>query len=79
MIVRSGAGLIQIPIKGRGGLITYRTYSFGRLISDTPVSCWEDYDAPGTNCQEDVNYTNAYSAAANELYRDEIRSALKTW
>lgn len=79
VIVRSGAGLIQIPIKGRGGLITYRTYSFGRLISDTPVSCWEDYDAPGTNCQEDVNYTNAYSAAANELYRDEIRSALKTW
>lgn len=79
VIVRSGAGLIQIPIKGRGGLISYRTYSFGRLISDTPVSCWEDYDAPGTNCPEDVAYTNAYSAAANELYRDEIRSALKTW
>jgi len=78
VIVRSGAGLIQIPGKARG-LISYRTYSFGRLISDTPVSCWEDYDTPGTNCQEDVTYTNAYSAAANELYRDEIRSALKTW
>lgn len=78
VIVRSGAGLIQIPGKARG-LISYRTYSFGRLISDTPVSCWEDYDTPGTNCQEDVNYTNAYSAAANELYRDEVRAALKTW
>lgn len=78
VIVRSGAGLIQIPGKARG-LISYRTYSFGRLISDTPVSCWEDYDTPGTNCQEDVTYTNAYSAAANELYRDEVRAALKTW
>ncbi|MEK8034108.1 serine hydrolase [Ideonella sp. DXS29W] len=78
VIVRSGTGLIQLPIKVNG-VLSYRDYVFGRLISDTPVPCWEDYDTPGTNCQADVDYTNAYSNAANELYRDEIREALKTW
>jgi hypothetical protein len=78
VIIRSGTGLIQLPIKV-SGRTSYRDYAFGRLISDTPVPCWEDYNTPGTNCQVDVDYTNAYSNAANELYRDEIREALKTW
>jgi Beta-lactamase enzyme family/Bacterial tandem repeat domain 1 len=70
VIVRSGAGLMRLPVKS-GGLTLYRDFAFGRLISDTPVSCW--------GCADDTTYTNAYSNAANELYRDEIRSALLTW
>ena len=78
VIVRSGAGLIRLPFKARG-VVAYRSYAFGRLISDTPVSCWENYDTPQTECPSDTNYTNAYSNAANELYRDEVRAALTTW
>lgn len=70
VIVRSGAGLMRLPIKS-GGVTLYRDFAFGRLISDTPVSCW--------GCADDTAYTSAYSNAANELYRDEIRSALLTW
>ncbi|MBQ0958610.1 serine hydrolase [Ideonella sp. 4Y11] len=78
VIIRSGAGLMRLPIKV-SGVLDYRTYSYGHLISDTPVPCWEDYDAPGTNCQADVDYTNAHGNASAELFRDEIRSALQTW
>jgi hypothetical protein len=74
VIVRSGTGLISLPFKARG-LVSPRTYAFGRLISDTPVPCWEDYNTPGTECQQDVDYTNAYNKAATELYRDEVRRA----
>jgi Beta-lactamase enzyme family/Bacterial tandem repeat domain 1 len=70
VIVRSGAGLIQLPIKS-SGIVAYRTYSFARFISDSPVPNWGD--------ATDVKYSNAYSAASNELYRDEIRLALQTW
>jgi hypothetical protein len=78
VIVRSGTGLIELPFKSNGNLAP-RTYSFGRLISDTPVTCWEDTTTPQIECPIDTNYTAAYSAAADELYRDEIREALKTW
>jgi hypothetical protein len=78
VIVRSGTGLISLPFKARG-LVFPRTYAFARLISDTPVPCWEDYNTPGTECQADVDYSSAYSKAATELYRDEVRAALKTW
>lgn len=78
VIIRSGTGIIELPIKV-SGRSAYRDFVFGRLISDTPVPCWEDYDTPGTNCQADVDFTNAYNTGANELYRDEIREALKTW
>ena len=70
VIVRSGTGLIRLPIKVNGAT-DYRTYAFARLISDVPVPNWGD--------ATDTAYTNAYGAAANELYRDEIRAALKTW
>jgi beta-lactamase class A len=70
VIIRSGTGLIRFPIYTRG-VQGYRDYAFGRLISDTPVSCW--------GCADDTTYTNAYSTGANELYRDEIREALMTW
>lgn len=70
VIVRSGAGLIRLPIKVNGNS-RYRNYVFARFISDNPVTMW------GSNT--DVTYTNAYAVAANELYRDEIRSALQTW
>lgn len=68
--IRSGTGLIRLPIYSRG-VQTWRDYAFGRLISDVPVSCWD--------CAEEDTYVNAYSKAANELYRDEVREALKTW
>lgn len=70
VIVRSGTGLIRLPIKV-SGVVQYRTYSFARLISDSPVPNWGD--------ATDTLYTNAYGTAANELYRDEIRAALLTW
>lgn len=78
VIVRSGAGLMRLPVKALG-LVSYRDYSYGHLISDTPVSCWEDFDTAAIECPQDTNYTNAHSKAASELHRDEIRSALKTW
>ncbi len=70
VIVRSGTGLIRLPIKV-AGVVSYRTYSFARLISDTPVPNWGD--------ATDTAYTNAYGAASIELYRDEVRAALLTW
>lgn len=70
VIIRSGTGLIQLPTKS-GGRLAYRNYVFGRFISDSPVASWGN--------STDVTYSNAYSAASNELYRDEIRSALQTW
>lgn len=70
VIVLSGAGLMRLPIKV-SGVTQYRTYSFARLISDTPVTDWSATDANA--------YANAYGAASNELYREEIRSALLTW
>jgi beta-lactamase class A len=68
--IRSGTGLIRLPIKV-GGSTQYRTYSFARLISDVPVPCW--------NCAAETVFLNTYSLAADELYRDEVRSALQTW
>ena len=70
VIVRSGTGLIRLPIKV-AGVTQYRTYAFARLISDVPVSDWTAATA--------TTYANAYGAASNELYRDEIRAALLTW
>jgi hypothetical protein len=70
VIVRSGTGLIRLPIKV-AGVVQYRTYSFARFISDSPVPNWGD--------ATDTAYTNAYGVAANELYRDEVRAALLTW
>jgi beta-lactamase class A len=78
VIIRSGTGLIRLPIKV-SGVTQYRTYSFGRLISDVKVPCWEDTSTPTVDCPADTNYTAAYNNAANELYRDEIRLALMTW
>lgn len=78
VIIRSGTGLIRLPIKV-AGVVNYRTYSFARLVSDVPVTCFEDFDTATVTCPSDTNYTNAYNNAANELYRDEIRSALLTW
>ncbi|HEY0660837.1 MAG TPA: serine hydrolase [Lysobacter sp.] len=78
VIIRSGTGLIRLPIKV-SGVTQYRTYSFGRFISDVKVPCFEDGTTAAIECPADTNYTAAYSKAANELYRDEIRLALMTW
>ncbi len=70
VIVRSGTGLIRLPVKV-AGVTQYRTYSFARFVSDVPVPDW--------GSSTDTTYTNAYGVATNELYRDEIRAALQTW
>lgn len=70
VIVRSGAGLIRLPVVS-SGVVQYRYFSFARFISDSPVPNWGD--------ATDTTYSNAYAAASNELYRDEIRLALQTW
>ncbi|HSV70140.1 MAG TPA: serine hydrolase [Methylibium sp.] len=70
VMVRSGTGLIRLPIKV-SGLNSYRTYAFARLISDVPISSFGG--------AQETSYENAYGTAANELYRDEVRSALLTW
>jgi Beta-lactamase enzyme family/Bacterial tandem repeat domain 1 len=70
VIVRSGAGIIRLPIKvGRG--FGYRNFVFAHLISDVPVGCF--------GCITIGSYENTYSEAANELFREQIRSALETW
>ncbi len=79
VIVRSGVGLIRLPNKPVGLIQTYRDFAFGRLISDTPVPCWEDFSTGTTTCQADTDFTNAYNTGANELYRDEVRSSLLGW
>lgn len=68
--IRSGAGIIRLPVKIRRGT-SYRTFVFARLISDVPVSCW--------SCPEETKYLNVYNRVSNELYREQIRSALLTW
>jgi beta-lactamase class A len=68
--IRSGTGLIRLPVKV-SGIIQYRTFAYGHLISDVPVPCW--------NCASETVYINGYSNAALELFRDEINSALQTW
>lgn len=65
IMVRSGAGIIRLPVKNEIDRIVHRTFVFARFISQAPRPC--------TAC------TDAYSEAANELYRTQIRSALKTW
>jgi hypothetical protein len=70
VIIRSGTGLIGLPIKVNGAT-QYRTYAYGRFISDTPVSDWSALIV--------TLYENGYANASNELYRDEIRAALLTW
>jgi hypothetical protein len=70
VIIRSGTGLIRLPIKV-DGVTQYRTYAYARFISDAPVSDWS---APIV-----TTYENGYANASNELYRDEIRAALLTW
>ncbi|KQV94062.1 serine hydrolase [Rhizobacter sp. Root1221] len=78
VIIRSGTGLIRFPIKV-AGITQFRTYSYARFISDVPVTCFEDSTTPSMDCPIDTVYTNAYGAAASELYRDEVRAALATW
>ncbi len=78
VMVRSGAGLTRLPIKVNG-VINYRTYAFARLISDTPVPCFEDKTTTAIDCPVEGAFASAYGKAANELYRDEVRSALQTW
>ena len=78
VIIRSGTGLIQLPFKV-GGVTQLRTYAFARFISDVPVSCFEDGTTDAIDCPIDTHYGKAYGAAANELYRDEVRAALATW
>jgi hypothetical protein len=80
VIVRSGAGLIRIPAKTTGGIVAYRDYTFGRLISDVPVPCFgDDPNIAGDQCPTVTNYEATYGKAANELYREAVRSALQTW
>lgn len=78
VIVRSATGLVRLPAKVLG-VTTYRDFSYGRLISDTPVTCWENFNTPAVECPIDTSYTNAFNSAGSELFRDEVRSALTTW
>jgi beta-lactamase class A len=76
--IRSGAGLIEIPFRS-GGVAAPRVYSWANLISDVPVSCWEDKDPSFVSCPSETNYVNAFSAAQPELFRDIVRAGLQTW
>lgn len=77
--IRSVGGLIQLPRKTSLGVISQRTYAYSSLISDVPVSCFEDFKTDAIECREDYDYVMAYSRASVELFRTEIRSALATW
>ncbi len=78
VIIRSSTGITRIPIKVRG-LLSYRDYVFGRLISDVPVPCWDDSTTAFDECPTETAFETTYSKAANEMYREVIRSALQTW
>jgi hypothetical protein len=69
-MIRSGTGIIRFPIKVLG-VVNYRTYVFGRLISDVPTVSFTSPDITA--------YEATYAKASNELYREVIRSALLTW
>lgn len=72
VVIRAQAGILRLPVRLLGGLQSgHRTFVYGHLISDVPISCF--------NCDEETNYANAYRAAAPELFRTEIRRALQTW
>jgi len=76
--IRSAGGLIEIPFKS-GGVAAPRVYSYSNLISDVPVTCWEDSNPDFVSCPSETNYVNAYSAAQPELFRDIVRAGLQTW
>jgi beta-lactamase class A len=76
--IRSAAGLIEIPFKS-GGVAAPRVYSYANLISDVPVTCWEDSNPDFVSCPSETNYVNAYNAAQPELFRDIVRAGLQTW
>ena len=70
MTIASGAGIIRLPVKS-GSTTLYRTYVFGRFISDVPSNGFSD--------PQIAVHQATYNKASNELYREEIRSALLTW
>ena len=76
--IRAGAGLIELPFKS-GGVVVPRVYSYANLVSDVPVSCWEDGNPDYVSCPSETNYVNAFSAAQPELFRDIVRAGLQTW
>jgi hypothetical protein len=76
--IRSAAGLIEIPFKS-GGVAAPRVYSYANLISDVPVTCWEDSNPDFVSCSSETNYVKAFSAAQPELFRDIVRAGLQTW
>jgi hypothetical protein len=72
VLVRSEAGIVQLPVRLMDGLRTgHRTFVYGHLVSDVPLACFD--------CAEETNYANGYRRAAVELFRAEIRRALETW
>jgi beta-lactamase class A len=76
--IRSSGGLIELPFKA-SGLAAPRVYSYANLISDVPVTCWEDGSNDYVDCPSETNYVNAYSAAQPELFREIVRAGLATW
>lgn len=78
VIIRSATGLIRIPIK-ISGVLNYRNYVFGRLISDVPVPCWDDPTTAFDECPTETAFETTFTNASNEMYREVIRSALLTW
>jgi hypothetical protein len=76
VVIRSGTGLIRFPIQGG---IAYRTFAYGHLISDVPVSCFDDPTTALDECPSTTGYITAYSKAAAELFRTQINLALQTW
>jgi beta-lactamase class A len=76
--IRSAAGLIEIPFRS-GGVAAPRVYSYANLISDVPVTCWEDKNPDFVSCPSETNYVNAFSAAQPELFREVVRAGLQTW
>lgn len=68
--IRSGAGIVQLPYHVRGK-VRYRTYSYGNLISDLPITCF--------GCSDETAYNDAFWPLEAELLRSEVKRALKSW
>lgn len=71
VVVLANGGFITLPIKDGNGRISPRYFSWGFLVSDVPVSDWGG--------AEEEAIKDHYRHIRDELFRDEIRTALQTW
>jgi hypothetical protein len=72
LVIRDLAGILTVPFKGENGTVL-TDYVFGSFIADLHVHC------PTFPCASAERAASAVDAAIPEMFRDVVRSALRTW